>query len=102
MIRHVVMWKLRGPSPAEKREQAARVRRALENLRGKIPGMTSLEVGVGAFQDNEQHADVVLVTSHDSWQALDEYQKHPAHQAVAQLIGELRVERRVLDFELAQ
>src|SRR5512135_2199834 len=43
MIKHVVMWKLRGTSLEEKREQAARVRAALEALRGNIPGMSSLE-----------------------------------------------------------
>ena len=99
MIRHVVMWKMRGPSPAEKREQAERVRQALLGLVGKVPGMTSLEVGVGEPSD-EQLADVVLMTSHDTWQALEVYQKHPEHQVVAGLIGELRSERRVVDFEV--
>jgi heme-degrading monooxygenase HmoA len=98
MIRHVVMWKMRGPSPSEKREQAEQVRQALLGLLGKVPGLTSLEVGVGAASD-EQLADVVLMTSHESWQALEAYQKHPEHQVVARLIGELRTERRVVDFE---
>ena len=98
MIRHVVMWKLRGPSDEERRAQAEQVRSALLALAGKIPGMSILEVGV-ALATDEQQCDVVLSTTHDSWQALDVYQKHPEHQAVAQLIGALRSERRVVDFE---
>ena len=99
MVRHIVMWKLRGPSDGERREQAAQVQRALLGLVGKIPGMTSLEVGVGKESGAEHQCDVVLCTTHDSWQALEAYQQHPEHQQVAQLIGQLRTERRVVDFE---
>ena len=99
MVKHVVMWKLRGPSEEERREQARRVQAALFALRGNIPGMSSLEVGVGASA-GEQHADVVLLTVHDDWASLSAYQSHPAHLVAAQIIGEVRVERRVLDFEI--
>ncbi len=98
MVKHVVMWKLRGASPEERREHAARVRDALHTLVGKIPGMSSLEVGLATASDDES-ADVVLITTHESWQALEAYQKHSEHQAVARTIGALRVERRVVDFE---
>jgi hypothetical protein len=98
MIRHVVMWKLKGPSEAERRAQALQVHAALVGLRGKVPGMSSLEAGVGKAE-GEQACDVVLVTTHDDWAALEAYQQHPDHQRVAQLIGELRVERRVVDYE---
>lgn len=74
------------------------MRAALLRLRDQIPGMSSLEVGVGELY-GEQHGDVVLMTTHDDWAALEGYQQHPAHQEVAKLIGELRVERRVVDFE---
>ena len=99
MVRHIVMWKLRGPSDAERRAQANEVQLALLGLVGKIPGMTSLEVGIGSAS-SEQQSDVVLCTTHDSWQALEAYQDHPEHVRVAKLIGELRVERRVVDFEV--
>lgn len=99
MVRHVVMWKLRGPTEAERHGQAQQVRAALLGMVGKIPGMSSLEVGVGT-QYGEQPCDVVLMTTHDDWQALEAYAKHPAHEPVAKLIGDLRVERRVVDFEV--
>jgi hypothetical protein len=99
MVRHIVMWKLRGPSPEERARQAEQVRNALLSMRGQIPGMSSLEVGVGAVA-GEQQADVVLFSTHDSWEALDEYMNHPQHEPVKELIGSLRTERRVIDFEL--
>ncbi|MFO7179086.1 MAG: Dabb family protein [Pseudomonadota bacterium] len=98
MVKHVVLWKLRGDSPEERRDNAERVRAALRTLAGKIPGMSSLEVGI-ATADDPESADVVLITTHESWQALETYRSHPEHQVVARLIGELRVERRVVDFE---
>jgi hypothetical protein len=35
----------------------------------------------------------------DDWAALEASLRYPAHQEVAKLIGELRVERRFVDFE---
>ena len=99
MVRHIVMWKLRGPSDEERSAQAAQVELALLGLVGKIPGMSSLEVGVGKVS-GEHQCDVVLSTTHDSWQALEAYQQHPEHEQVAKLIGQLRTERRVVDFEV--
>ena len=99
MVKHVVMWRLRASSPEERSEQADKVRTALEGLRGKIPGMSSLEVGVGVGGD-EQVADVVLISMHHDWAALNAYQVHPAHLEAARVVAAVRTERRVLDFEV--
>lgn len=99
MIRHIVMWKLKGPSSEERRSQAEQARAALLGMWGRVPGMTQIEVGIGSTS-GEQEADLVLSSTHDSWQALSDYQNHPAHEPVKKLIGELRTERRVVDFEL--
>jgi len=93
------MWKLKGPSAEERRAQQEQVRAALLGMRGKIPGMSELEVGLGVVS-GEQEMDVVLTSLHDSWQALEDYAKHPAHEPVKQLIGSLRSERRVIDYEV--
>lgn len=97
MVKHVVMWKMKGPSEELKRQQAARVEEILLALRGKIPGLLSLQVGV-AGPEGEHTMDVVLITEHESWAALHAYQTHPEHQAAARVIGELRSERQVVDF----
>lgn len=99
MIRHIVMWKLKGPTVEEKRLQAEQAREALLSMFGKVPGLTQIEVGIGLVS-GEQEADLVLTSTHDSWQALSDYQTHPAHEPVKNLIGALRSERRVVDYEL--
>lgn len=99
MIRHIVMWKLRGPSPEEKRTQAEQCRTALLGMLGKVPGITQMEVGIGSGS-GEQEMDLVLSSLHDSWEALAAYGSHPDHEPVKQLIGSLRTERRALDYEV--
>jgi hypothetical protein len=59
--------------------------------------MSSLEVGVGTTY-GEQQCDV-LSSVHDDWAALEALLRAPAQLEVAKRIGELRVERRVVDFE---
>lgn len=99
MIRHIVMWKLKGPTAEDRRLQAEQAREALLGMFGQVPGLTQMEVGI-SLTSGEQEADLVLTTTHDSWQALAEYAEHPAHEPVKKLIGELRTERRVVDYEL--
>lgn len=99
MVKHVVMWKLSGGTPEARAAQASEIREALEALRGKIPGMSALEVGVSP-QEGDEVSDVVLITTHESWEALEAYQTHPEHQRVVPIIGRLRKERRVVDFEV--
>jgi hypothetical protein len=99
MIRHIVMWKLKGPSAEEKRSQAEQARAALLGMLGVVPGLTQMEVGIGS-SGGEQECDLVLTSTHESWEALREYGSHPAHEPAKQLIGSLRTERRVVDYEL--
>lgn len=99
MVKHIVIWKMLGPSAEDKRQQAERVRTRLLALVGKIPGLLSLEVGLARAPSEAETGDVVLISTHESWDALTVYQKHPEHLDAAKLIGEFRAERRVIDFE---
>jgi hypothetical protein len=99
MIRHIVMWKLRGPSQEERRSQAEQAKAALLGMLGKVPGLQQMEVGIGPGSADDE-SDLVLSSLHDSWQALKDYAVHPDHEPVKQLIGSLRTERRVIDFEV--
>jgi hypothetical protein len=100
MIKHVVMWRLRGTSTEERHQQGGRVRACLEALRGHIPGMLSLEVGLGSVGD-EQLADVVLISTHDDLAAFKAYLVHPSHVEAARVVSAATIERRSLDFEVA-
>ncbi|MDY4976896.1 MAG: Dabb family protein [Clostridia bacterium] len=93
MIRHIVMWKLK---EGIDREQTAReIKKQLEKLPGKIPGLLSLEVGIGKNPE-----DVVLISAHSDWEALKAYASHPLHVAAADTyVRPFTASRQAVDYE---
>ncbi len=100
MLKHIVMWNLRGDSPEDKARAARFVKQKFEGLRGRIPGMLHLEVGVDASQV-DYACDVVLYSEFDSQQALDDYATHPEHLRVRNELGDLRITRHQVDYQAA-
>lgn len=94
MITHITMWKFKEPH----RENAAKAKAALDTCSGLIPGMlrydTRLDMGI-----DSSPWDLVLISEFTDRAAMDEYQKHPAHDAVKAVIGPIRAERAALDYE---
>jgi hypothetical protein len=100
MVKHIVIWRLRDRGEAAARNRGARrVKELLESMRGKIPGLSKIEVGIN-FLDDANASDVVLYSELESRAALDVYQNHPVHEAVKPVIRDLVVERRVVDYDV--
>lgn len=99
MVKHIVVWKLKENAlDRTKAENSLAVKRGLEGLAGKIPGLVSIEANINA-NPKETAADLVLVCEFSSWEALELYQKHPDHLVVADLIGQVREDRKCVDWE---
>jgi hypothetical protein len=101
MIKHIVMWDLRGDTAAEKARGVALLKTSFESLRGRIPGLLHLEIGVDS-SGIDYACDVVLYTEFDSQAALDAYGSHPEHLRVKDELAGLRVARHQVDFETPQ
>lgn len=99
-IAHIVMWRLNGPTPQARQQQAQQVVAAFEALRGQIDGLRQLEVGASLPDDEGAH-DVAIYTVFDSLDALQRYDAHPAHLRIKQLVGPMRAARSHIDFRLA-
>jgi quinol monooxygenase YgiN len=97
MIRHIVMWRLRGDTSGEKEAARRQVQGAFEGLRGRIPGMLHLEVGVDR-SGVEYACDVVLVSEFVDDAALAAYATHPDHVRVRKELGDLRIARHQVDY----
>lgn len=97
MIRHIVMWNVRGATPAERAANIARLQSGFEGLRGRIPGLLHLEVGVDTSRV-DYACDVVLFSEFASQAALDAYGTHPEHLRVRQELGDLRIARHQVDY----
>lgn len=99
-IKHIVMWNLRGESAQEKADAIELLRSRFEGLRGQIPGLLHLEIGVDS-SGVDYACDVVLYTVFDKQESLASYATHPAHMRVRQELGDLRVSRYQVDYPVA-
>lgn len=100
MIRHIVMWNIRGDTPAAKAQGIEVLKRSFESLRGRVPGLLHLEIGVDG-SGVDYACDVVLYSEFDSQAALDAYGAHPEHLRVKAEVGDLRIARHQVDYEVA-
>ena len=97
MIKHIVMWNIRGETPAEKERGIAQLKRSFESLRGQVPGLLHLEIGVDT-SGIDYACDVVLYSEFESQAALDGYAVHEEHLRVKREVGDLRVARHQVDY----
>ena len=99
MVKHIVLWKLKENVDGKpKKELAAELKAALEGLKGKIPAIQSLEVGLN-YNPADTASDISLYTEFKTQADLDIYQKHPEHMKVVELVKKVTAERRVSDYE---
>ncbi len=101
MVKHIILWKLRSElSKEQKKEVALAIKAGLEGLKGQVPGL--LEIHVQATgQLPSSNADIMLDSTLESPEALQNYAVHPAHVAVANGIVRPNTELRTcLDFEV--
>jgi quinol monooxygenase YgiN len=94
------MWTLKGDTPDQRAQVAQVVKQQFEGLRGLIPGMELIEIGVNCSVANYA-CDIVLYSEFDSQQSLDAYATHPEHLRVREALGDLRVERYQVDYPVA-
>ena len=96
-VRHIVMWNVAGDTPGEREDAISRVRAEFEALRGQIPGMLHLEIGVDHSRISYA-CDIVLVSAFENEAALQAYAIHPAHLAARDRLEGLRVARHQVDY----
>jgi hypothetical protein len=96
-IKHIVMWSVSGSSDEERATSLAAVKSGFERLRGRIPGMLHLEIGVD-FSRVEYACDIVLYTEFESKEALAAYAAHPAHLKVREELEGVRIARYQVDY----
>jgi len=100
MFKHLVLWKLQDHAEGRSRaENAKLMKERFEELANMLDGLQQLEVGIDVLH-TDASADVVLSMVFDSRADYEVYADHPAHKALASYIQKVRVERRVIDYEV--
>ncbi|SCY83805.1 MULTISPECIES: Dabb family protein [unclassified Pseudomonas] len=98
MIKHIVMWKVVGDDEAKRCAAAHLVKQSFEALRGRIPGMLHIEIGID-YCHFEHSCDVVLYSEFESKAALNAYAMHPEHLRVRDLLIGVRITRHQVDYQ---
>ena len=98
MIKHMIVWKLK--DELHNKEQKAReLKVALENLVGKIDGLLEMHIVTNALPSSS--GDIMMDSSFENNAALENYQKHPLHQEIANNLVRPAVQQRLsLDYEV--
>ena len=98
MFTHIVLWRLQESAAGRTRVENARlVKERLEEIANMLDGVRRFEVGINEIPGDDA-ADVALVSEFESRAAFQAYIDHPAHQAAAGFIKEVRIDRRVIDY----
>jgi hypothetical protein len=71
----------------------------LLGLKGKIPELKSLEVGV-VIPTTDQSFDLALDSTFGSLKDIKAYQRHPEHLKVVHFLRKVQSEKAVADFEI--
>ena len=93
MVKHIVMFKLKGKKP-ENMEHAVSTLRSMD---GEIETLRFIEVGVD-FKKSERSYDIVLTTHFDHQEGLAAYTLQPSHLPVIDAMRELCSSSVVVDY----
>jgi hypothetical protein len=86
MIKHVVMFKAPGDlDKTKKKELLNRLKEKLNELPKLIPAIKEYEIGTN-FIDSPRAYDIVLISSFENTNELDDYRVHPDHKKVVEFI----------------
>lgn len=100
VIKHIVMWNVSGDDAAARSRNIAVLKAEFESLRDCVPGLLHLEVGVDESRI-DYACDVVLYTEFASREALAAYAQNPEHLRVRRTLGDMRIARHQVDYEVA-
>lgn len=100
MVKHIIIWNLKDEYDENKKNKIkATIKTELENLMGKIPGL--LEIKVQTEKLASSKGDLMLDSTFESVDALNNYAVHPLHVEVADTyVRPHTAHRSCLDFEI--
>lgn len=100
MVKHVILWKLKEElSDAEKSVIKENMKKELEGLKGKVPGLLDITIQISPLASS--NAEVMLDSILESEEALKGYAVHPEHVKVADtFVRPYTQVRTCMDYEI--
>lgn len=98
MIRHIVMWNLKGNLDLEDKQRSAKkIKEGLEALKNIVEGVIDINVIIDPMESS--NVDIMLDSTFIDEEALNAYQVHPQHKKIATFVKEKVCSRYCMDFE---
>jgi len=94
MTVHIVMFKFKDEDREKNIEVVSQM---LNGLLSTVPTLKSIEVGQN-FSDSDRAMDLSIITTFDDKDALKAYAMHPEHLKVVELIRQVTLESKVVDY----
>jgi len=95
MIKRISLFKLRRPNSDDLHTAAA----ALRSMKGAIPALLDIEVGVN-FSEADAAYDLVLNMTFKDVASLRQFEQDPFHLSVKKTMIELKENRVVVDYKI--
>lgn len=96
MIKHIILWNFQEGKGSE--ENKLKIKNGLEELKNKIPGIVEIEVITNPIAGS--NAEIMLNSTFESVDALNNYQIHEEHVKVATFVKSVTCNRMCMDYEL--
>ncbi len=97
MVKHMIIWKLK--EDIDKETVSADIKASLEGLVGKIEGLTEMHILTEKLPSSS--GDIMMDSTFESVEALQNYQKHPLHVEIANSKVRPNVDTRLsFDYEV--
>lgn len=98
MVKHIVLWNfVEGLSEEQKQEAADKMKELLEPIKALVPGAVEIEVLYNQLSSSNR--EVALISTFETVEALETYQKHPAHVEAGKYVRSVTCDRACMDYE---
>ncbi|WP_321517038.1 Dabb family protein [Marinifilum fragile] len=99
MIKHIAMFKFKAFESDEKEKiYQERLVNAFDGLENKIPEIKFLQIGFDQLKSDASY-DFIVNVDIENLDALSVYAQHPDHVKAAEVIKEMAIDRKVIDYE---
>lgn len=99
MVKHIVLWNFaEGLSDGEKAAAGEKMKALLEPIRELVPG--ALEIQVIRNELVSSNRDIALISTFETEEALEAYQKHPAHVEAGKYVRSVTCSRACMDYSV--
>ena len=94
MLKYIVLFKFRDPEAC-----LPTVIEKLHGMVGKIPEILSMETGADIWHNGARSYDLALTCTFENLEAIEVYDKHPAHEEAREYIYAHRIDGKTVVYE---